>query len=279
MTFVYMNDRFMEHGAAMVPVTDRGFLFGDGVFDTLRVRAGTPYRWGWHMDRFRRGIEAIRIKPPQDLRSACEELLKKNKVTDGLLRIYVTRGSGGSGYLPAKGNTPTLMIETRPLPDTAMPLKLWLSGTEKISTRALPVAYKLAAQGLNATLARLEAEDNGGGEALQLTHEGHISEATSASIFWLKGDTLYTPSLECGCLEGGIRARLIELFDVKEGRYEPQALKDADAVFLTSASRLAQPVEALMPQGWRWPMSERVAGIAERLKNDVSDYCGTRPWS
>ena len=98
MNFAYVNGAFLPEGAALIPIQDRGFRFGDGAFETIALHAGRPYQFQWHMARLARGLEALRI--PYDtgtIHAPARELLSKNKAQTGFLRIQITRGRGSAG--------------------------------------------------------------------------------------------------------------------------------------------------------------------------------------
>jgi branched-chain amino acid aminotransferase len=254
MQYTIVNGALVPSANAVLPVADRGFRFGDAVFETVRVIDATPRCWAFHRQRLEAGLAALRIGfDTVGLYAACMELTAANGLRDGLLRIAVSRGSGSRGYLPLPGIVPSWIIETMPLPEAQPPAALWLSGYEKPSPRALPVRHKLA-QGVNATLARLEAADHACDDALLLNAQGHICESTSANLFWLTDGTLHTPALECGVLDGTIRHLLLahSPYPVMEGMYAPEALQAAQAVVLTNVAFLALPVASLAPQGWGW---------------------------
>ncbi len=198
MTTIMLNNVPVGSAEAKVSVQDRGFRYGDGVFETIAVHEGVPYQFDWHMERMKRSLAAVRIAADTSLlREPCRKLLSMNGVKDGLLRLQITRGPGSRGYLPTPAE-PTVVIETLPSPVLpAKPVTLWLSGSERISAKALPAHAKLC-QGLNATLARIEADEHGCFDALQLNAAGEITETSSANIFWQRGAKIYTPSAECG---------------------------------------------------------------------------------
>lgn len=276
MQYVIINGKTVPAGKACLSVQDRGFRYGDGVFETIAIHGGVPYRFDWHIKRLARGLAAARIAFPTDgLDKECQALITRNKARDGLLRIQVTRGAGGRGYLPDRKAKPLYIIETAPLakiPQT--PVTLWLSSYRRISPAALPVRYKLC-QGMNQALARMEAEDKGCFEALMLNAKGEICEAASANIFWIRDGTLYTPSLACGAMEGAMRAAIMQLspYPVKEVRANIRALIKAETVFLTNVAWKILPVAGLKPSGHRWH-SRRQAGLfAAALKADIEKHC------
>lgn len=261
-TYSILNGKLVLAARAAIPITDRGFRFGDGVFETIRIETGIPYQWDLHMRRLFEGLTAIRIASPvEDWVPYAKKLLKKNEVERGFLRIAVSRGMGSRGYAPyPPGMPPTWLIETLPaatLPE--QPCRLWLSVHARVPRQCLPVHLKLA-QGLGSTLALLEAADHHCDEALQLTPDGFLCEAASANLFWISDEALFTPSLETGCLNGTTRDALMRLTPVgiKVVKTGIAALEDAQAVFLTNCRYGVWPVAELKPLGKRYDTSHRL---------------------
>ena len=164
----------------MVPVTDRGFLYGDGLFETLRVFRSRPFRLAQHLERLSRGAEYLGIKlpyPPKQLQRFAEELISKNQLTDAILRVTLTRGSGEHGYTPSETHAPTLLMTMQPAPavDPNQPAQCALL----TSTYRLPAADVLAsfktANKLPQVMARREAQLQGADEALMLNTNGEVA--------------------------------------------------------------------------------------------------------
>lgn len=277
--YTYLNGRFVAAHNASIPVQDRGFRFGDGVFETIAVYQGVPYQWELHMQRLKDGLKALDI--PADTRPLADiarRLLSRNKLSDAGLRIAISRGVGSQGYLPTGAASPTILVETQsrttPPPD---PAKLWLSDIEKPSPRALPVGQKLA-QGLNSTLVRMEAAQHGCLDGIQLNAAGHITETSSANLFWRVGDTLYTPALSCGLLAGTTRAAIIRLspYRVKEGSFTLNVLQNADALVATNSTWQAMPVSEIKQGGWCFAHSVALAReLRAILQKDIAAYVAT----
>lgn len=273
MDYVMLNHRLLPRENALVPVGDRGFRYGDGVFDALTVHDGVPYRFDWHVERLARGLAAIRLSCDLAfLHGECRELLRKNDVRHGLLRIQITRGGGGRGYLPGNA-APTAVIETLPLPETPeAPVSLWLSSWQKPAADALPVNFKLC-QGLNSTLARLEAADHGCFDSLQLNAAGQLAETSSANLFWIRNGELFTPALSCGILEGSTRDALMRLVQVTETEAMPEALAEAETVFITNAALKILPVAKLLPANLSWNSAPAAAALNQKLAADMAKHC------
>ena len=271
MTYVILNHALIPAENATISVQDRGFRFGDGIFDTLRVEGGVPYRFRWHMQRLEAALAAVRIVfDLAPLMPLCQQLLKANTLSRGLLRIQITRGAGSKGYLPTS-EKPTLLMETLPLPPAPKPHnRVWLSHYQKISPAALPIQHKLT-QGLSSTLVRLEAHDKGCLDGLMLNAKGELCETSSGNLFWLKEGRIFTPRLECGALNGGMRAAFIERSPVPVAEVAaPLAeLQSAEAVWVCNVAWGLAPVSALEPTGWQWDSQPKIAPLQKRMHDDI----------
>lgn len=251
--FTCLNGSLVLAHRAAVAVADRGFRYGDGLFETIRVERCVPLYWDAHMLRMADGLRALSIEFDVDaLQSLTKKLLKKNEAQDGFLRIAISRGVGSRGYAPFPPGMPvTHIIEwTSAEHKVPEPARLYLSSLARIPPACLPTSYKLA-QGLNSSLAALEAQKAKADEALQLAIDGAISEASSANIFWFKEGTLFTPSLETGCLGGITRDTVLRIspFPTRIVREGPSTLADAECVFLTNCRVGIWPVASLAPAG------------------------------
>ena len=276
MSLVSFNGRLMDAAEAHIPHDDRGFRFGDGVFETIRFEAGVPYQWQLHMNRLSAGLGALRIDLGETHWAHAETraLIRQSELKEGLIRISVSRGSGSAGYRPLASATPLRLIELMPMrPRPQSPIRLWQSSWHKPALSALPTHHKLA-QGINPTLALLEAEDHGCIEALQLSADGMLCEAASATLFWVQGQELFTPALSTGCLAGTTRAAILRLWDgpCHESICPPEVLHKADTVFLSHVGWDALPVDALLPQQWQWSHHHLIEPLTQALATDRATY-------
>ncbi|PIR37569.1 MAG: hypothetical protein COV35_08720 [Alphaproteobacteria bacterium CG11_big_fil_rev_8_21_14_0_20_39_49] len=249
---VFYNEGFINESEAAISFDDRGFRYGDGIFDTIRVNKGEMFRFKSHLQRIKRGLEAIGINfDCMAIEGICKELLQKNKVEEGFIRIAISRGVGSEGYLPKCGK-PTVVVQTIKSTNASdKPVDLWLSSYRKIPEICLPSDIK-SSQGLNSTLARMQATESGCFEALLLSIEGKICEGSSGNIFWFKEGKLYTP--ENNILKGVMREAVIEKspYEVVQGDFELDDLKDAEEVFITNIAWVAKSVKSLQPVGFVW---------------------------
>src|SRR5688500_3529439 len=116
---VFLNGEFVPEEQARISIFDRGFLYGDGLFETLRVHRGRIFQWSEHAERLSRGVNTLRIPvawKPQELRRFAETLLEKNGATDAILRLNVSRGIGPRGYSPQGAEHPTVAMTVHPAP-------------------------------------------------------------------------------------------------------------------------------------------------------------------
>ena len=243
---VYLNGRFLPAESATISVFDRGFLYGDGLFESVRVYANHLFLWPDHADRLVRGAAALRLPLPETtdrLREAAEELLRRNQLSDAILRMTVSRGPGPRGYSIRGADTPTVVLAVYPAPaltDTPPPAWRLITSRHRLPA-ADPVARFKTAHKLLHVLARAEAEEGGADEALLLNTDGHVTETSAANVFWWHDRTLSTPSLDAGGLAGVTRRFVMDQFraagwEVREILATPEDLRRASGVFLTLSS-------------------------------------------
>jgi branched-chain amino acid aminotransferase len=247
----YVDGAWTDASTAAIPIHDRGFLLGDGVYDTCRVLHGHYFRFTEHAERLLASAAVLRIAVPDAgaLHAIALELLRRNAdspLEHAVLRITATRGSGGRGVGTAGAGPTRVVMTLQPLPadwrDRAR--RGWTCVTAAIRhppASVMPPALK--GQGrIFSLLATLNAEDAGCDEALLLSTEGRITEGATWNVFWRKGETLRTPAVETGILAGVTRGLVIELarslgYTVEEGAWDREELDDAAEGFATMTSR------------------------------------------
>jgi branched-chain amino acid aminotransferase len=243
---VFLNGRFVPEDQAVVSIFDRGFLYGDGLFETMRVSRGRPFRWTGHFDRFDRGAALLGINIPYggtELREQASQLIERNGLPESLLRLAVSRGIGPRGYAPKGADNPTVTMTLHPMPGAAGEAPpQWRVAT---SSFRLLAGEKLAqfktCNKLPQVLARAEAEARGADEALLLNTEGQVVEGATSNLFWVRDGVVETPPLASGILAGVTRVVVLELcqklgLTAKEKNITPEELRRADGVFLTMSS-------------------------------------------
>jgi len=239
MSYININGQLLPETEAKISVKDRSFRFGDSVFETLTFRNQRLYRWDMHKTRLERGLSALKIGfDTVILEREILRTLTSNNLINGSARLTVTRGEGSRGYLPTESCKPNFVIEAmNELHMERTTANLCISKYKKIPAECLPVDCKIS-QGLNQTLAKIEARDKGYFEALQLNMAGEIAEGASSNIFFVKGGKIFTPSLDCGILNGITRQLVLQLspHKITEGHFTPNDLKTADEIFITNTT-------------------------------------------
>ncbi len=242
---VFLNGEFVPELEARVSVHDRSFLYGDGLFETLRVYRGRPFRWTQHVARLLCGARLLRLNlplPVPDLEARALELIRLNERPDATLRLHLSRGVGPRGYSPAGAKTPLLLMTLHPAPNVspARPASVSLrSSGWRLQSGGTLGSCKSTSRLLH-VLARADAEAAGAGEALMLNELNQAVEASSANFFWIHADRVHTPPLDSGALDGVTRRTVLELcatlkIKAAETPLPSTALKRVGAAFLTSS--------------------------------------------
>jgi branched-chain amino acid aminotransferase len=237
---VYLNGRFLPEEQACVSIHDRGFLYGDALFETIRIYDGQPFLWEDHMHRLHAGCNALRIKPPApdtELLACLPELLRLNNLSDATARIAISRGPGPRGYSPRGADRPTLCIALFPPTNRPASYKVIVSSLRLPSTDPL-AAFKHGNK-LRQVLARAEADAANADEALMLNDRDEVVEGTSTNLFWIDRDTLCTPPL-AGILPGTTRGYLLQRAagfgtPTRESSIKLPELLQRSGVFVTSS--------------------------------------------
>ena len=216
--WVYVNDRFVPSGEAVVPVTDHGLLYGDSCFEALRVYEGHPAFWRDHLQRLANSARLLGIPYPGDGRwsAILGEAIARNQMTAGMVRLTLTRGPAPPGLRPGEPPRPTVLLLCVPLPERSAAewqagVALATSPYQRIPAACLPTAAKTGNY-LPNVLARRTARTAGADEALFTDDRGHYLEGTVSSLFCvdLEG-RLTTPPVEAGILPGITRDRVVHI--------------------------------------------------------------------
>lgn len=242
---VFVNGKVVPERDAVLSVFDRGFLYGDGLFETMRVFRGRPFRWEQHFERLTRGAEFLRLQIPfsgVDLFAAALDLIAKNAMPDALLRLTVSRGVGPRGYSPRGADRPTVVMSLHDAPPIGPEPPQWRLVTASVRLPANePLALFKTCNKLPQIVARAEAEAAGADEALLANTDGHLVEGSTSNLFWVDGGVVCTPPLTGGILAGVTRATVLEICDLlgvatREIAIRAGELKQAAGVFLSLSS-------------------------------------------
>lgn len=256
--WVFLNDRFVRKEQALVSVFDHGFLYGDGVYETIRSYGARIFMRDQHLSRLYRSAEAIGLDVPlprNDWPALLHEAMTRNNVgherADAYLRITISRGDGDIGLDPALCTRPTVVIMTKELtPSPESQYRTGVALTIARTKRNLPEALSphiKATNFLNNILAKREAIAAGVFDSILLNWRDELTECTVSNLFFVNGKTLCTPALECGILDGITRQIVLLLaaeagLERQEGRYTADGLAHANECFLTNTSMEIMPV-------------------------------------
>lgn len=251
---VFLDGRFIDGRTARVSALDRGFLYADGLFETIRIYSGRPYALEEHLARFENAAKSIRLPlpgPSSWWRATIERLLARNGLarSDAAVRITVTRGKGGDGLVFPEVPRPTVLVLARPLAPgldemrrtgIAVTLLGFHPGHDGLLEGLKTTNYLTAAIGK--TLAR----ERGAFEGLY-QRRGEILEGTTSNLFVVRRGRVRTPALSRGILAGTTRDRVIALahehgIGIREGRITTRDLLEADEAFLTASTIEVLPI-------------------------------------
>ena len=285
--WVYLNDRFVQKEHAHVSVFDHGFLYGDGVYETLRVYGGRVLLWKRHLARLHRSCELIGLELPiadDAWLPIFGELLARNTLQNAGLRVTISRGEGELGIDPRLCARQTVVVMAKPLVEYTEPQReqgvtLHLASIRRNPELAQSPQIK-AISFLNNILAKQEAVRVGADDALMLNMEGELTECTTSNIFFVKNQRLHTPAVECGILKGITRDIVMEIaqgqdVSVEEGRYMMEGLLQADECFITNTGIEIMPVRKIgdcqIGQGKRGLLTR---ALATAFNTNVDRYLG-----
>jgi branched-chain amino acid aminotransferase len=249
---VFLNGQFMPEAEAFVPVNDRGFMYGDGLFETMRVIRGKPFRFAQHLERMTRGADFLKIKPPftpKELEKFAAQLAEQNKMPDAILRVTLTRGPGKRGYTSDNEGRPTVVmtLSAAPPPENLVEWSLITSSFRIPASDALS-SFKTTSKILN-VLARAEAAEKGADEALLINTNGEVAETASGNLFWVYQDNICTVPTGRGVLPGITRAIVLEIcqalgLQTNKRVIKPEALRNSQGIFVTQSAFGIVPITA-----------------------------------
>jgi branched-chain amino acid aminotransferase len=278
---ISVNGRLSPPREAAVSPLDRGFLFGDSVYETIRTYGMRPFRLDRHLERLR--LSAGRLDIPHDdssldLERECLKTIKAAGIPEAAVRVILTRGAGPVTYDPETAGPPTLVIHVRDCPVIpaawrAEGVDVAIVGVVRNSVAAIDPAIKCGNL-LNNLLAWKEARRLGAYEAILLNGEERLAEGSSSNVFLARRGRLYTPETGCGILAGITRQAVIDLaredgVEVIEGRHAADDLRHAEEAFITSTLKGVLPVRRC--DGWPvndgrpGPLTRRVMTLFDRL--------------
>lgn len=245
---IYLNGEYVSKENAKISVFDHGFLYGDGIFEGIRIYNGNIFKCKEHLDRLYDSAKSIMLNIPLtygQMEAALIETIRRNGLRDGYIRLVVSRGPGNLGLDPNRCPEAWVIIIVEQL--AIYPAEAYRDGLVSVSVsqrRNIPDALNPKIKSLNYlnnVLVKIQANLAGVGEAIMLNAQGYVAEGSSDNIFIIKKGVVYTPPCYIGALEGITRGAIIELcgklgYTLKE---EPFTLHDvyiADEVFFTGTA-------------------------------------------
>lgn len=252
--WTYVDGRFVPKEEASVSVYDHGFLYGDGVFEGIRVYGGRVFKLDEHVRRLYESAKSILLEipiPPEEMKRLILEAVRRNGLQDAYVRPIVTRGRGDLGIDPRKCGRPTVVVivdQIQLYPERAYREGLRMitathrkSPSDSLNPRIKSLNY------LNQILARLEANLAGADEALMLNHEGYVCECSADNVFVVRSGEVWTPPAHLGILRGVTRDAVLEIardlgIPAFERTFTLHDVYTADEVFLTGTGAEIGPV-------------------------------------
>jgi branched-chain amino acid aminotransferase len=280
---IYVNGKIVPKSQAMVSVYDHGLLYGDGVFEGIRVYRGKIFKCQQHVDRLYRCAEQIHLKIPisqKEMVQVQRDCIEANQLSEGYIRLVVTRGYGTLGLDPRRCPTPGIICiadQIRLYPEEAYRtgMRVVVAKRPKTPVACLDPRIK-SLNYLNNILAKCEAIDAGCDEAIMLSPDGWVTECTGDNIFIVKGGKLFTPpsvSGTSGLLEGVTRRFVMETLcrdcgvSVSEKAMRLDEVLTADEVFLTgTAAEIIAVTEIDHTDGRRYPIGAGEGPITHKLR-------------
>jgi len=246
--WIYVNGEFVRKEDAKISVFDHGFLYGDGIFEGIRVYNGNIFKCKEHIDRLFDSAKSILLDiglTKEEMTDVMAEAVRRNGMKDAYIRLVVSRGAGDLGLDPRRCSKPTIIIIVEKL--AIFPKEQYETGLRIITVptrRNTPDALNPKIKSLNYlnnVLVKIEANQAGVSEALMLNAQGYVCEGSGDNIFVIKNNVIYTPPSYLGALEGITRNAIIELaieagYTVKEEPFTRHDVYIADEIFLTGTA-------------------------------------------
>ncbi len=287
-----INGELVPASAATVSVRDRGFMYGDAAFETLRVYGGTPFEWDRHIDRLTQSCERLGFGdsvPSRDtLREQITRMLTANDLQEAYVKLSVTRGEQPGKLTPKRDVEPTVVAICSPLSRGGLagnhvwdePATISIVETTQSPASALPPGAKTHNY-LTGILARLELRGSDVDEAMLLSTEGYLTEGATSNLFFVHDGVLSTPTTSLPLLPGITRKVVLELAEeldipAETGRYTPESLVDADEVFLTNSTWEIRPVTRFADDASRqYEREYEVGTVTRRLQRAFDERVET----
>jgi len=282
---IYLDGSFVDAAEAKISVFDHGLLYGDGVFEGIRLYGSNVFRLEEHLERLEYSAKAIMLNLPlnrQELSDATCETCRQNGLTDAYIRLVVTRGPGDLGLAPWSCPKPTTFIIASKI--SLYPQEHYDNGlaivtvpTRRINAAALPPTVK-SLNYLNNILGKIEARQFGALEAIMLNDQGYVAECTADNIFIVHKGEVITPAASQGALKGITRSAILDIarelqVPVREANMTRYDVWCADECFLTGSGAEVVPVVKLdgrvIGSGKPGPITQQIlASFRRRVRTE-----------
>jgi len=276
-SYSLLNGEIILKEKVVISPYDRGFLYGDGIYETIRIHNGNPFLWKWHMKRLIAGAETISLKiplTPLEFLAKTKELIEVNRSRNCIARLTVTRGSSERGYDFTGDEISTSLICLYEMPAIEKKhISLSITNT-RIAKGDILTEIK-SNNKLSSIMAKRFAKERNTDDGLMINTEGNITETSSANIFCIKDGIIRTPPINDGVLPGVTRRLTLSLASslglvVKEESIPPKNLEKADAIFVTSAATGIRNVEQI--EETKFPNNKLVNQLQKAYDKELSKH-------
>ncbi len=240
--FIFVNSQLVNPSDCLISIDQRGFLYGDGVFETCKIHAKKIINFDAHLDRLSHALSHLKLSSDlKIIENNSQILIHKNQFDEGILRISISRGIGSRGYLPTNGSQELSIIETKNT--FALPAEIKLG----ISYRNTPGFFFKSHSALSYVLTKIDANENGYFDNIMIDQMGNICETSCANIFWIKNDQIFTAHENTGIVQGCVRKKILaqNQLNIIKTYGSLTDIINSDEVFLTNSNSLLICVDKL----------------------------------
>ncbi len=255
-TFIFLNGKIVHDTDANISSADRGFLYGDSIYETLRSYNGKPFKLSEHLERMQHSANQLRISfeyTNTKIGGWINELIEKNHSPDAYIRITLSRGTGGGRLQMSNNIVPTTLIQIKPFAPYEM--KLYVEGmsllvSEYRRSTSCPISRHKSTNLLKSILLKDEANKKSAHDSIILNTDGYVAECVVSNIFMVSGGSVITPSLDTNILPGITRSTILDIcndngISTSEDHFTLERLVNADEIFITNSLMEIMPVSKI----------------------------------
>lgn len=254
--FIFLNGKITPDIEGYISTGDRGFLYGDGIFETIRSYDGEPFKLSEHIERMRHSAKKLMIPfdySNTELSTIIKQLIDKNNIRNAYIRITLSRGEGGSAFQIDDDNNPTILIQVKPF--SAYVRRLYEEGMSLAVSNCRrstsnPIYCHKSTNLLASIILKEEAKKKSAHETIILNTDGYVAECIVSNIFLVSGGSVITPSLDTNVLPGITRKTVLDIchnsnIPVNEDHFKIERLLVSDEVFITNSLMEIMPVSKI----------------------------------